>query len=150
MRTRIPLISFCFAFMMCTAVAGQVQPGDRVERLLQELSNAPGPSGYEGPVREIVARELRAAGLKVSTDGLGSVIGTLEGPANGPRIMLAPHMDEVGAMVRYITTEGAVATRYLHSHNSMIERSDLDHAVDLLVQILTRLDARTVAEISRF
>jgi len=30
----------------------------------------------------------------------------------------------------------AVATRYLHSHNSMIERSDLDRAVDLLVRIL--------------
>jgi len=44
----------------------------------------------------------------------------------------------------------AVATRYLHSHNSMIERGDLDHAVDLLVKILPRLDAKTVAEISRF
>lgn len=44
----------------------------------------------------------------------------------------------------------AVATRYLHSHNSMIERADLDQAVDLLVKILPRLDAKTVAEISRF
>ncbi len=44
----------------------------------------------------------------------------------------------------------AVAARYLHSHNSMIERGDLDRAVDLLVKILPRLDAKTVAEISRF
>jgi endoglucanase len=44
----------------------------------------------------------------------------------------------------------AVATRYLHSHNSMIERSDIDRTVDLLVKALTQLDARTVAEISRF
>jgi len=44
----------------------------------------------------------------------------------------------------------AVAARYLHSHNSMIERSDLEHAVDLLVRILPGLDAKTVAEISRF
>ena len=44
----------------------------------------------------------------------------------------------------------AVAARYLHSHNSMIERGDLDRAVDLLVKILPRLDAKTVSEISRF
>jgi endoglucanase len=44
----------------------------------------------------------------------------------------------------------AVATRYLHAHNSVIERSDLDSAIDLLVKVLTRLDARKVAEISRF
>jgi len=84
-----------------------------VARLLQELSNAPGPSGFEGPVREILERELRAAGLEVSTDGLGSVIGALPGPSNGPRIMLAAHMDEVGAMVRYITPEGMVKFQLL-------------------------------------
>ena len=44
----------------------------------------------------------------------------------------------------------AVATRYLHSHNSMIERADLDRAIQLLVKVLPRLDAKTVAEISRF
>ena len=44
----------------------------------------------------------------------------------------------------------AVATRYLYSHNSMIERSDLERAVDLLVKILPDLDAKTVAKISRF
>ena len=44
----------------------------------------------------------------------------------------------------------AVAARYLHSHNSMIERRDLDRAVDLLVDLLPLLDAKTVADISHF
>jgi len=44
----------------------------------------------------------------------------------------------------------AVATRYLHCHNSMIERDDLDRAVDLLVALLPLLDAKTVGEISHF
>jgi len=113
MRSRIGLMLVCFTFLTSPAVTGQVQPGDRVERLLQELSNAPGPSGYEGPVREILERELRAAGLKISTDGLGSVIGVLQGTPEGPRIMLAAHMDEVGAMVRYITPEGMVKFQLL-------------------------------------
>jgi putative aminopeptidase FrvX len=44
----------------------------------------------------------------------------------------------------------AVATRYLHTHNSVIDRADLDRAIDLLVKILSRLDTKTVDEISRF
>jgi putative aminopeptidase FrvX len=113
MRSRIALMLVCFTLLISPAFKGQVQPGDRMERLLQELSNAPGPSGFEGPVREILERELRAAGLKVSTDGLGSVIGALEGASEGPRIMLAAHMDEVGGMVRYITPEGMVKFQLL-------------------------------------
>jgi endoglucanase len=44
----------------------------------------------------------------------------------------------------------AVATRYLHSHNSMIERSDLDRAIDFLMKALVQLDAQKVREISAF
>jgi putative aminopeptidase FrvX len=44
----------------------------------------------------------------------------------------------------------AVATRYLHTHNSLIDRADLDRAIELLLKILPRLDAKTVSEISRF
>jgi len=44
----------------------------------------------------------------------------------------------------------AVPTRCLHNHSSMIERRDLDRAVDLLVALLLLLDAQTVGEISRF
>ena len=89
------------------------QQGERAIKLLEELSNAPAPSGYEGPVRNILRREFQAAGLEVSTDGMGSLIGVLRGPANGPRIMLAAHMDEVGAMVRFVTPEGMVKFQLL-------------------------------------
>jgi endoglucanase len=89
---------------------GQAQEArsDRVGSLLRELSVAAGPSGFEGPVRAILQREFRAAGLEVSTDGMGSIIGVLPGPAGGPRIMLAAHMDEVGAIVKYVTAEGMI------------------------------------------
>jgi putative aminopeptidase FrvX len=46
--------------------------------------------------------------------------------------------------------KACLSTRYLPAHNSVIERSDLDRAIDLLVKVLTQLDARKVAEISRF
>jgi endoglucanase len=90
------------------AAAGPAPAQDRVEKLLEELTNAPGISGQESAVRAIVARELRAMGAAVSTDGLGSVIGEFQGPAVAPRIMLAAHMDELGLMVKYVTADGFV------------------------------------------
>jgi putative aminopeptidase FrvX len=110
---RILFASACLGLLFGPARFAQAEQKDRVARLLEELTNASGPSGFEGPVRDILARELRAAGIEVSTDGLGSVIGVLRGSAEGPRIMLAAHMDEVGAMVRYITSEGLIKFQLL-------------------------------------
>ncbi len=90
---------------LASSVTAQSQP-DRVVRLMEELTNAPGPSGFEGPVRTIVERELRAAGADISHDGLGSVIGEIPGPSDGPRIMVTAHLDEVGLMVQYIRPDG--------------------------------------------
>jgi len=103
----------CLALMAGLGFPTDVLPQDRTQRLLAELSNASGPSGSEGSVRGILVREMRSAGLEISTDGLGSVIGVMRGQAEGPRIMLAAHMDEVAAMVRYVTPEGMVKFQVL-------------------------------------
>lgn len=79
---------------------------DRVEELLSELSQAPGPTGFEGPVRAIARRELTPLADAIETDGLGSLIARLDGTEGGPRVMLAAHMDEIGLLVRRITPEG--------------------------------------------
>jgi endoglucanase len=79
-----------------------------VDALLEELTNAYGPSGFEGPVRAIVQRELTPLCDHIETDGIGSLIGRLQGESESPRIMLAGHMDELGLMVKYITPEGFV------------------------------------------
>lgn len=81
---------------------------DDVERLLAELTNAYGPTGYEGPVREIMRREFARYCDQIETDGIGSLIARLRGTADEPRIMMAAHMDEVGLVVKYVTPEGFV------------------------------------------
>jgi putative aminopeptidase FrvX len=43
-----------------------------------------------------------------------------------------------------------VPTRYLHSHTGIIQRSDFDQAVELLIAVLQRLDTDTVGEIASF
>jgi endoglucanase len=86
---------------------------DRVVRLMEEYTNAPGPSGYEGPVRDLVVRDLRAAGAEITIDGMGSVIGVVRGASDRPRIMVDTHMDELGLMVQYIRPDGFIAFKTL-------------------------------------
>lgn len=43
-----------------------------------------------------------------------------------------------------------VPTRYLHGHTGIIQRADVDRAVELLIQVLTRLDQPTVTRLSSF
>ena len=80
----------------------------RVERLLQELTEAHGPSGFEDPVRAIMRRELAPLSTCMESDGMGSLIAPLKGAAGSPRIMLTAHMDEVGMLVKYVTPEGFI------------------------------------------
>ena len=81
---------------------------DNVESLLEELTNAYGPSGFEGPVRSIMRRELLPLCDHMETDGVGSLMARLGEDDGGPRIMLAAHMDELGLMVKFVTAEGYV------------------------------------------
>ncbi|MCF6092501.1 M42 family metallopeptidase [Microaerobacter geothermalis] len=41
----------------------------------------------------------------------------------------------------------SVATRYIHSHASILHRDDFDHAVKLMVEVIKKLDAAKVAEL---
>ena len=43
-----------------------------------------------------------------------------------------------------------VPTRYLHGHTGVIQRSDFDGAVALLLAVLGRLDAKTAAQLASF
>jgi endoglucanase len=79
---------------------------DDLETLLEELTNADGPTGFEGPVRAIMRRELGPGATAVETDGLGSLIARFDGAAERPRVMVAAHMDELGLLVRRVTDEG--------------------------------------------
>ncbi len=89
------------------------QPQDPVVQLLEALTNAPGPSGFEGPVRDIVTIGLNELGAEISHDGLGSVIGRFDGPPGSPRVMVTAHMDEVGLLVQYIRPDGFIKFKTL-------------------------------------
>jgi putative aminopeptidase FrvX len=76
-----------------------------MDALMEKLSNAFGPTGFESDVSKIMEVELKKSCKSVSTDRMGNVIG-LAGKSERPEVMLGAHMDEVGLMVKSITEKG--------------------------------------------
>jgi len=81
---------------------------DKTELLLQELCDANGVPGFEGDIRKIMARELETTTEELLYDKLGSIVGRKSGTAEGPRVLVEGHMDEIGFMVKEITSEGYI------------------------------------------
>jgi len=96
-----------YLFGLC----GFAKAQDQTVQLLQLLSNAPGPPGFEEPVRKIMVERMTPLAEHLAYDGLGSVIAT-QG-STGPRVMIDAHMDELGAMVRRITPDGYLTMQML-------------------------------------
>lgn len=92
-----------------------IAPGPRVDSvtrvkakaisLLQELTEAHSVPGHEDEVRAIFVNELEDCG-ELSADRSGSVFCELAG--EGPRVLVAGHMDEVGFLVQNITPDGFI------------------------------------------
>jgi endoglucanase len=80
---------------------------DRTLEFMKDLVEAHGTPGAEGDVAGVMQRYLKGVG-RVSRDRLGSFICEKKGSADGPRIMMAGHLDEVGFMVKSVTKEGFV------------------------------------------
>ena len=102
---------FAAAVLLLAPSSAPASAGDRVEALLRELSEAPGPSGFEEGVRAIMVREMTPLADHLTYDGLGSVIARQGG--SGPRIMLDAHMDELGGVVRRVTKSGFLSMQML-------------------------------------
>ena len=76
--------------------------------LMRELCLAPGISGYEDEVADIIERELKDVADSIERDNMGNIIATKKGSKKAPKIMLAAHMDEIGLMVRFIDDNGFI------------------------------------------
>lgn len=72
--------------------------------LLESLLNAPGPSGYERPIQEVVRRHAGEF-AEVKTDWHGNVTCAVN-PNGSPRVLLAGHCDQIGLIVKHIDDKG--------------------------------------------
>lgn len=81
---------------------------DNTLQMLKELTDANGVSGYEKEPREIMKKYIEPFADEISNDNLGSLVAKKVGDANGPKVMVAGHLDEVGFMVTRIDDKGFI------------------------------------------
>lgn len=77
-------------------------------KLFQTLTELPGAPGNEHLVRNFMREQLALYSDEIVQDKLGSIFGVKKGNPQGPTIMVAGHMDEVGFMVTAITENGMI------------------------------------------
>ena len=75
--------------------------------LLQRICAAPGVSGFERRVRDLVLREVKEMVDEVTVDNMGNVIALRRGQER-KRVMVAAHMDEIGFIVNHIDEAGFI------------------------------------------
>ncbi|RID86504.1 M42 family peptidase [Peribacillus asahii] len=81
---------------------------DETLSLFKTLTELPGTSGNEHAVRAFMRSELEKYADEIVQDRLGSIFGLKKGNADGPTVLVAGHMDEVGFMVTSITDNGMI------------------------------------------
>jgi putative aminopeptidase FrvX len=122
-------------------ITGDV-PGDRPEETQVKLGAGPGMFLYDSSAianRKMVAfvrKTAAAKGLPLQADlvqGYGDDSAELQTMDGG-----APTINLV------------VPVRYTHSHNGIVNRQDFDQTVELVVQMLVQMDAKTVEELRDF
>lgn len=81
---------------------------DETLTMLKDLTDANGIPGNEREVREVFEKYITPYADEVTTDNLGSSIAKKVGDENGPKIMVAGHLDEIGFMITRIDDKGFV------------------------------------------
>ena len=79
---------------------------DETLTMLKDLTDANAISGDEKEARDVMENYIAPYADEVYTDNLGSLIAKKTGDENGPKIMVAGHLDEVGFMVTRIDKNG--------------------------------------------
>lgn len=75
--------------------------------LLNKMLTAPGLSGFESPIREIIKEAWQPLTDELSVSKIGSLHGLKRGQGNEPRkrVLISAHMDAIGMMVTTIEGE---------------------------------------------
>ena len=80
-----------------------------MKQLIQKLVEIPSPSGYEAQIRSVVQAEIEPFVEALQVDALGNLIAQKgQGGADGIKIMLAAHIDEIGIMVTHVDENGFI------------------------------------------
>jgi putative aminopeptidase FrvX len=79
---------------------------DQTLQMFKELTEAPGAPGHEHTAREVMKKFIEPYADHIQQDNIGSLIAQKKGKTEGPKIMVAGHLDEIGFMITHITDDG--------------------------------------------
>lgn len=82
-----------------------------MKKLLKQLTETFGPSGYEENVRKLVRAEVKPYADEIKVDALGNLIvrkKPTKQTKDTKKVMIAAHMDEIGLMVSHVDENGFV------------------------------------------
>ena len=79
---------------------------DSILRILHDLVSLDGPSGFEQPVVKELKKKFSAIGANVSIDRMGNLYASTTQLDRKPHLMISAHSDEIGAVVRYVDSNG--------------------------------------------
>ena len=82
-----------------------------MKKLLKQLTETFGPSGYEDEVRKLVQAEVKPFADEIKVDALGNLIARKKPTRqtkDTKKVMIAAHMDEIGLMVSHVDEKGFV------------------------------------------
>ncbi|WP_099221446.1 M42 family metallopeptidase [Listeria costaricensis] len=81
---------------------------DETLKMLKDLTDAKGIAGNERAVRQTFDAYIKPFADEIAQDGLGSSVAKKVGDAEGPKVMITGHLDEVGFMVSQIDDKGFI------------------------------------------
>lgn len=107
-----------------------------MDKLYRDLVDLPGAPSFEKPVRDYMREHLKPYVDEIIEDRLGSIFGIINKGSNGPRVMIAGHMDEVGAVVTGIEKTGLIEISNLGGvHGDVFLSQHFDIIMDDLSKI---------------
>ncbi len=89
---------------------------DAGREFLQQLIDAPSPSGYEQAVRRVWRETVSTFADDVRGDVHGNVIAS-RNPGGSPRLMFAGHCDELGLQINFISDKGYLYFNTIGGHD---------------------------------
>ena len=112
-----------------------------MDKLYRDLVDLPGAPSFEKPVRDYMRAHLTPNVEEIIEDRLGSIFGVINKGSNGPKVMIAGHMDEVGAVVTgidklgliEISSLGSLAATTVTCESPVIEKVPIDEVVETSV-----------------
>ncbi len=78
---------------------------------LRRLLETPGPSGFEAPAARVWREYVAPFAGEVRTDISGNSIARLSPDADGPRVLIAGHIDQIGLLITHVNSDGTLAFR---------------------------------------